>query len=81
MRGWGTIEYAREMAKVEIPSRADDDAFLERAARCMRHAASPATALEFQEVWYATDVRSVLGSIQTPILVITADQYTAAAGH
>ena len=36
----------------------------------MRHGASPAAALEFMDMWYAIDVRSVLGSVQAPTLVL-----------
>ncbi len=78
MSGWGTLEYAREWASLEMPNRVNDEAFIEWFARGLRHAASPATALEFQKVWYATDVRSVLGSIQSPTLVISGDEYTGA---
>ena len=81
VEGWGTIDLAREAARVEMPSRADDEAFVEWLARAARHAASPASALEFSDLWYAIDVRSVLGSIQTPTLVVTGDEYTAAAGE
>jgi len=80
VNGWGMAEYAREWARLEMPSHADDEAFLRLFAKAMRHAASPASALEFQEIWYATDVRSVLGSIQTPTLVIGSDELTGFAG-
>jgi pimeloyl-ACP methyl ester carboxylesterase/class 3 adenylate cyclase len=76
---WGTVEYARTWAQAEIPSRAGDEAFLRWMAKALRHAASPAAAIEFQEIWYATDVRGVLGSIQTPTLVMTGEEFTGAA--
>ena len=40
-------------------------------AKLQRHAASPAAALEFEDVWYGTDVRDVLGSVQAPTLVLS----------
>jgi class 3 adenylate cyclase/pimeloyl-ACP methyl ester carboxylesterase len=76
---WGTREYAREWAHTEIPSRADDESFIAWFAKAMRHAASPASAVEFQAVWYATDVRDILGSIQTPTLVLNGEGFTGAA--
>jgi pimeloyl-ACP methyl ester carboxylesterase/class 3 adenylate cyclase len=78
-KGWGTVEYAREWAQAEMPSWGGDEGFVRWMARAMRYAASPAAALEFQHVWYATDVRSVLGSIQTPTLVMAGDDFTGGA--
>ena len=40
-------------------------------ARALRRGAAPAAALEFEDMWYAIDVRSVLGSVQAPTLVLT----------
>lgn len=77
--GWGTVGYARAWAQAEIPSRVGDEPFLRWMAKAMRHAASPAAAMEFEEIWYATDVRGVLGSIQAPTLVMTGEGFTGAA--
>src|SRR4029077_7776575 len=44
--GWGTVEYAKDWAEAEMPSMAGDQSFLRRMAKAMRHAASPAAALE-----------------------------------
>jgi class 3 adenylate cyclase len=73
---WGTVEMARDWARAEMPGRADDEAFVRWLAKAMRHAASPKAALQFQEVWYGTDVRGVLGSIQTPTLVVRTEGLT-----
>ena len=70
--GWGTFDYTKEFAQSEIPSRADDGDFVRWFARLLRHSASPTAALAFNEVWYATDVRAVLGSVQAPTLVIAS---------
>ena len=40
-------------------------------AKLQRHSASPAAALAFEDVWYGTDVRAVLGSVQAPTLVLS----------
>jgi class 3 adenylate cyclase len=69
-RSWGTVEHARQWAEEEAPSVANDPDVLAWWAKAERYAASPAAALEFQDVWYATDVRGVLGSIQAPTLVL-----------
>jgi pimeloyl-ACP methyl ester carboxylesterase len=80
LSGWGTREYARAWMEVEAPSLASDENFLEWAARAMRYAASPGAAMEFQHAWYATDVRGVLSSIQTPTLVLIGEGLTGMAG-
>ena len=36
--------------------------------------------MEFQHVWYSTDVRGVLSSIQTPTLVLLGEGFTGVAG-
>jgi pimeloyl-ACP methyl ester carboxylesterase len=69
-RGWGTIEYARAWIADEAPSLAGDAALARMWAKQARFAASPAAALEFDAVWYATDVRGILGSVQAPTLVL-----------
>ena len=68
--GWGTVDYARAWAEVEMPSLAGDDEYLRWFAREMRYAASPAAALEFQHIWYETDVRAILPAVQVPTLVL-----------
>jgi pimeloyl-ACP methyl ester carboxylesterase/class 3 adenylate cyclase len=79
--GWGTGEYARAWAEAEMPTLASDEAFVEWLARSMRYAASPGAAMEFQHVWYSTDVRGVLGSIQTPTLVLAGEAVTGLFGE
>lgn len=72
---WGTVEMATDWARAELPTLADDEAYVRWMAKTLRHSASPGAALRFQEIWYGTDVRSVLGSIQTPTLLVTTDGY------
>ncbi len=69
-KGWGTTEYARGWVEAAAPSLAGDSDFVRWMAKKMRHSASPAAALEFLDVWYATDIRAVLGSVQAPTLVL-----------
>jgi pimeloyl-ACP methyl ester carboxylesterase len=69
-RGWGTIEHARSWMREEAPSSVNDSEAVRLWAKMERYAASPGAALEFHDIWYATDVRVVLGSIQAPTLVL-----------
>ena len=70
VRGWGTFDYARGLVEEKAPSLAGDADYIRWWAKLQRHAASPAAALEFEDVWYGTDVRAVLGSVQAPTLVM-----------
>jgi class 3 adenylate cyclase/alpha-beta hydrolase superfamily lysophospholipase len=69
-RSWGTNEHARNWMEEEAPSYVHDPDAVRWWAKAERFSASPASALEFFDVWYATDVRSVLGSVQAPTLVL-----------
>lgn len=69
-RRWGTIEFAQEWVDRQAPSLSHDDEYVEWFAKALRHGASPASALEFLDMWYGIDVRSVLGSVQAPTLVL-----------
>jgi class 3 adenylate cyclase len=79
-RLWGTEEYAREWAMAEAPSMANDAEFIRRAAKRMRHSASPGAALEFYDAWYAIDVRAILGAIQAPTLMIARPDASGSVG-
>jgi class 3 adenylate cyclase len=67
---WGTIEFAQEWVDRQAPSLSNDTEYVEWFAKTLRHGASPAAELEFEDMWRAIDVRSVLGSVQAPTLVI-----------
>jgi pimeloyl-ACP methyl ester carboxylesterase len=70
VRGWGSIDHAREWVADEAPSFAGDPDLIRWWAKAERYAASPGAALEFDDVWYATDVRGILSSVQAPTLVL-----------
>jgi class 3 adenylate cyclase len=70
-RRWGTIEYAQEWVDRQAPSLSHDVEYVEWFAKGLRHGASPAAALEFMDMWYGIDVRSVLGSVQAPTLALS----------
>jgi class 3 adenylate cyclase len=67
---WGTLEFAQDWLDEEAPSLAADQDFVRWFAKLLRHAASPAAALEFWDVRSRTDVRAILGSVQAPTLVL-----------
>lgn len=68
--GWGTMEHARRWMEEEAPTLVNDQQAVRWWAKAERHGASPAAALAFFDVWYGTDVRSVLGSVQAPTLAL-----------
>jgi class 3 adenylate cyclase len=67
---WGTLGFAQDWLEDEAPSLAADQDFVRWFAKLLRHAASPAAALEFEDARYRTDVRAILGSVQAPTLVL-----------
>jgi class 3 adenylate cyclase len=69
--GWGSIELARGWIQAEAPSHADDPDWVTWLAKACRHAASPAAAIAFLQVQYASDVRSVLPLVQAPTLILS----------
>lgn len=75
-RSWGTIEHARRWMEEEAPSWVRDPQLVRWWAKAERFGASPGAALRFDEIWYATDVRSILPSVQAPTLVLARDHST-----
>jgi class 3 adenylate cyclase len=68
--GWGTFQRAQGLVEEQAPSLAGDAEYIGWLAKLERHGASPAAALAFEDVWYRTDVRAVLGTVQAPTLVL-----------
>ena len=68
--GWGTFQRAQRQVERAAPSLAGDAGYVRWWAKLERYGASPAAALAFEDVWYETDVRPVLGSVQAPTLVL-----------
>jgi len=68
--GWGTPEYAQELARQVFPSRADDPEFVRAYGRLMRHSLRKADAIAAERMYKDTDVRHVLPAIQAPTLVM-----------
>ena len=67
---WGTVELAQDWIDAQIPSLSHDSKYVEWFAKSLRHGASPAAALAFEDMLYAIDVRAILGSVQAPTLVL-----------
>ncbi len=72
---WGTKEYGKAWQENEatiwaIPPSDEEARY---ASLISRHTTTPDVAMEFTRIWYETDVRSVLPSIQTPTLLLTGD--------
>jgi class 3 adenylate cyclase/pimeloyl-ACP methyl ester carboxylesterase len=77
---WGTEEMATRFLENVAPSHADDRDWVRWEARSLRHGASPAAALAFDEFEQAIDVRSVLATVQAPTLVLSRSAAAHARG-
>jgi class 3 adenylate cyclase len=73
-RHWGTEELAKRFLENVAPSHANDPEWVRWEARALRHGASPAAALAFDEFEQAIDVRSVLATVQAPTLVLSRSE-------
>lgn len=71
---WGTDEMATRFLESVAPSHANDAEWVRWEARALRHGASPAAALAFDEFEQAIDVRSVLATVQAPTLVLSRSE-------
>jgi class 3 adenylate cyclase len=68
---WGTTRLAKSFLEAVAPANANDPDWIRWEARSLRHGASPAAALAFDEFEQAIDVRSVLHTVQAPTLVLS----------
>jgi class 3 adenylate cyclase len=71
---WGTEHMARRFLASVAPSHANDPEWVRWEAKALRQAASPASALAFDEFEQAIDVRSVLATVQAPTLVLSRSE-------
>jgi class 3 adenylate cyclase len=71
---WGDDAMGEEATRMTYPGAGErfaaDPAFVRWLTRLQRYAASPGDLARFNRVWYTTDARSVLGSIQVPAAVV-----------
>jgi class 3 adenylate cyclase/pimeloyl-ACP methyl ester carboxylesterase len=83
MSGWGTSAYAEwfwdEQAAEDNLLGADRSRTTEALAMISRNTCTPDVARELARIWYETDVRGVLPSVQVPSLLLTRDQPSAVA--
>jgi class 3 adenylate cyclase len=69
--GWGNEDYADDFLRlVGCPSLVGDPAGREWIMKFYRYAAAPSEAKAFDSVYELIDVRSILGSIHVPALVV-----------
>jgi class 3 adenylate cyclase/pimeloyl-ACP methyl ester carboxylesterase len=73
---WGTNDYGEAWADAEAAAgiRLSPEKIL-MAGVMSRHTATPDMARELDRIWYETDVRAVLPSVQTPVLLVARDRY------
>jgi class 3 adenylate cyclase len=71
---WGDDSMGEEATRMTYPGAGErfaaDPAFVRWLTRLQRYAASPGDLARFNRVWFTTDVRSVLPSIQVPAAVV-----------
>jgi class 3 adenylate cyclase/pimeloyl-ACP methyl ester carboxylesterase len=71
MQHWGTLEGARIWAEGEaIYGRTFSEEEIRAYAKLSRHTATPDVARELQRIWYETDIRQVLPSVNVPALLL-----------
>jgi class 3 adenylate cyclase/pimeloyl-ACP methyl ester carboxylesterase len=73
---WGTNEYGRGWADAEAATglTLSPETVL-KAGVMSRHTGTPDVARELDRIWYETDVRGVLPSVQAPALLIARTMY------
>jgi pimeloyl-ACP methyl ester carboxylesterase len=68
---WGTLEGARIWAQGEsIYGHEFTEAEIQSYAKLSRHTATRDVAQELQRIWYQTDIRPVLPSVNVPVLLL-----------
>jgi class 3 adenylate cyclase len=71
MQHWGTLEGARIWAEGEsIYGRVITDEEIRDFAKLSRNTATPDVARELNRIWYETDIRPVLPSVNVPALLL-----------
>ena len=71
LQHWGTIEGARLWAEGEaLYGRVIKEDDIRAWAKLSRHTGTPDVARELSRIWYETDIRSVLPSVNVPALLL-----------
>jgi class 3 adenylate cyclase len=71
LQHWGTIEGARLWAEGEaLYGRVMNEDDIRAWAKLSRHTGTPDVARELSRIWYETDIRSILPSVNVPALLL-----------
>ena len=71
LSSWGTVDYGRWFVEQEAASgNVMPESMVTSFARQSRNACTPDVAAELARIWYETDVRGILPSVQTPTLLM-----------
>jgi class 3 adenylate cyclase len=71
LQHWGTLEGARLWAEGEsLLGRVITEEEIRDYAKLSRHTTTPDVASELQRIWYETDIRQVLPSVNVPALLL-----------
>jgi class 3 adenylate cyclase len=70
--GWGVGAFERWF--VHGTPHADDEAFIARTAKYLRHSMTPRAAVIQNQMWIETDVRDILPAVHVPALVFEGDR-------
>lgn len=78
LSAWGTPEYGRWFVEREAESGNVMPPSMERSfSRQSRNACTPDVARELARIWYETDVRGILPTVQTPTLLMVHERRIA----
>jgi class 3 adenylate cyclase len=74
LEAWGTLGYARAFVETEATGgRGISEEHARATAFLSRHTATPDVAQQLGKIWYETDVRAVLPTVQTPTLILVRE--------
>jgi class 3 adenylate cyclase len=77
LASWGTLEYGRWFVDHEAAGgNALPESMARSFARQSRNACTPDVARELARVWYETDIRGILPSVQAPTLLLVHEERT-----
>lgn len=69
---WGTLAYGRTFIQDEaMRGNVMPDSYAAHMAKASRNACTPDVARALSQIWYESDVRSILPTVQVPTLILT----------
>jgi len=81
-KDWGTETYARNFVELNADAMEgpwSEESYLPFLARLTRRTCTPDVAEQLNEIWYETDIRGILSSVQVPTLLILDQGSSAGA--